>query len=241
MFATVGRFILHSVPELELLTSLYAVDSNKARVVGGGVETEFPSNAAAFRRKYHITSPFVLYAGRRDTGKNVEMLLDFYRRFRARRKTACELVLIGGASEPSNVRANEGVHDLGFVPLQDKYGAYGAAAVLCQPSTHESFSIVMMEAWAAGAPCLVNARCAVTRDHAEKSNGGLYFNGYGEFEACLDLLLARETLRRQLGANGQQYVRANFGWSTVIARYREVFDGYWAELQAQRAEVVHAR
>jgi len=110
---------------------------------------------------------------------------------------------------------------LGFVPEPDKLGAFAAATLFCQPSIHESFSIVLMEAWGQGKAALVNARCDVTREHCQQSQGGLYFNGYQEFEAALDLLLSDEGLRRRLGERGRRYVERNYTWEQVADRFLE--------------------
>jgi glycosyltransferase involved in cell wall biosynthesis len=225
MLTGARRLLMLSDPELRTLEALTGPRA-AATVVGQGVESEFSADDAAFRARSGITGPFVLYAGRKDAGKNVELLVEFMARYRAERDPACGLVLIGGG-EPVGA-GRDGVRDLGFLPLQDKRDAYAAATVLCQPSTHESFSLVVMEAWAVGTPCLVHGGCAVTRDHAMRANGGLYFESYAEFALCLDLLLARPELARQLGANGRVFVRQNYAWGPIIRRYRELIDEYWS-------------
>jgi glycosyltransferase involved in cell wall biosynthesis len=167
-----------------------------------------------------------MYAGRKTPGKNVPLLITYFCRYRRRRDTPLQLVLIGGGQLPIPPDCRRAVHDLGFVPEQDKHDAYAAAAVFCQPSVHESFSIVLMEAWVQRAAALVNARCDVTRDHCQRGQGGLYFNGYQEFEAALDLLLSDEGLRRKLGERGRRYVEQNFSWERVT---RRVLDAVYGE------------
>lgn len=225
MLKSARRLLMLSEPERRALETLVGPVAG-ATVIGQGVDGEFQADAAAFCRKFGQARPFVLYAGRKDAGKNVELLVDFMARYRTRRGPVCDLVLIGGGQPLGAGR--EGIRDLGFVSPQDKRDAYAAAAVLCQPSTHESFSLVMMEAWAAGTPSLVHGGCAVTRDHVTRCNGGLYFESYAEFELCLDLLLARPALARRLGKNGRAYVRENYAWGPMVRRYRELIDAYRA-------------
>lgn len=217
------RLLMLSEPELAALEMLVG-PAPAATVVGQGVDGDFQADGEAFRRKYGQARPFVLYAGRKDAGKNVELLADYMARYRARRGPGCDLLLIGGG-QPLGAE-QDGIRDLGFVPLRDKRDAYAAATVLCQPSTRESFSLVMMEAWAAGTPSLVHGACAVTRHHATRCNGGLYFESYAEFELCLDLLLARPELARRLGENGRRYMRENYAWGPMTRRYRELIDAY---------------
>jgi glycosyltransferase involved in cell wall biosynthesis len=223
MFASAKKLILHTPAELTLARSLYDLADDAPVLLGEGVDTDFTADGVAFRKKYQIEAPFLLYAGRKDHGKNVEQLVDFFRRYRARRGDVCELILIGGGSLPFALSLDEGIRELGFVPLQDKYDAYAAATVLCQPSLQESFSLVIMEAWVVKTPVLAHANCAVTREHCTRSNGGLYFASYAEFEACLDLLLGRSELRNALGHNGQRYVLENYHWDVVVDRYKSLF------------------
>src|SRR5262249_7188521 len=110
------------------------------------------------------------------------------------------------------------VLDLGDVGAQERQDAYAAADVYVHPSVYESFSIVLMEAWLQGTPALVHADCAVTRQAAEASGGGLTFRGFGEFAAALDLLLADSQLRSELGRRGRDYVLATCDWADVAQR-----------------------
>jgi glycosyltransferase involved in cell wall biosynthesis len=225
MFTWVQRLIFLSPAEMELACSLYPWVDEVAVLIGGGVDTDFTADGEAFRHTYGVTAPFILYAGRKDHGKNVDLLVDYFRRYQAHRSNAVELVLIGGGALPVEVNHHAGIKDLGFVPLQEKYNAYAAATILCQPSLKESFSLVLMEAWIAGTPALVHAGCAVTREHCQRSNGGLYFADYSEFEACLDLLLSHPALRAALGANGRRYVMENYRWDIIVERYCRLLNG----------------
>jgi glycosyltransferase involved in cell wall biosynthesis len=223
MFAQVRKLVLHTSAELALARSIFDLAEDAPVLLGEGVDTDFAANGAAFREKYQIEAPFILYAGRKDHGKNVPQLVDYFRRYRACRGAVCELVLIGGGALPGILHDGEGIRDLGFVSLQDKYDAYAAAMLLCHPSLQESFSLVLMEAWVAKTPALVHGDCAVTREHCTRSNGGLYFTRYAEFEACLDLLLYQPGLRVALGQNGRRYVLENYRWDTIVDRYKGLF------------------
>jgi glycosyltransferase involved in cell wall biosynthesis len=82
----------------------------------------------------------------------------------------------------------------------------------------ESFSIVLMEAWLQRTPALVHADCAVTREAAEASGGGLTFRSFGEFAAALDLMLGDARLRQILGERGRAYVLATCRWEDVARK-----------------------
>lgn len=233
LFQSVRGVICNSYAEMRLVQKLYTVPDERLSVTGAGIALAAKGDGEAFRERYGISGPFVLYAGRKSPSKNTPLLVNYFCRYRRRRETDLRLVLIGGRKVHIPPDCAHAVHDLGFIPEQDKQNAYAAATLFCQPSVHESFSIVLMEAWAQGAAALVNARCDVTREHCERGQGGLFFNGYQEFEAILDLLISDETLRRRLGENGRRYVEGNFTWELVTKRFLEAVQTF-SRLPARR-------
>jgi glycosyltransferase involved in cell wall biosynthesis len=224
VFEAVKGMLFLSAPEQQLAARLFDLAHQDTQVVGAGVDVHYQGKAAAFRAKFRLDGPFVLYAGRRDPGKNIELLIEYFRRYRQARPDGAYLVFIGPGAMPVSLANEPGILDLGFVSTQDKWDAYAAASVVCQPSVKESFSLTIMEAWVARTPVIVHAQGAVTVDHCQRANGGLYFSNYAEFEACLDILLARPDLRKRLGEQGHAYVLRNFSWDIVIDKYRSIIE-----------------
>ena len=91
----------------------------------------------------------------------------------------------------------------GLIDEAAKWGLLRGATTLVSPSANESFSLVVLEAWVAGVPVVVNGRCAVTREHCERSGGGFWFDGYAQFEAVIDRLVADADLRADAGRAGR--------------------------------------
>jgi glycosyltransferase involved in cell wall biosynthesis len=226
------RAVCFHVPaERALGQALAGGDPARGHLVGEGVDTAVAGDPERFRRKYKIHDPFLLYAGRKATGKNTPLLVEYFARYRlTHRDRRLKLVLIGPGGVFIPRRLADDVRDLGLVPVQDKFDAFAAALTLCQPSLLESFSIVMMEAWLCGTPVVVHERCAVTRDHCLASNGGLFFAEYFEFAEVLDLLLGDPGLRSRLAAQGRAYVERHFTWDRVTANYLDVFRQLGARL-----------
>jgi glycosyltransferase involved in cell wall biosynthesis len=186
------------------------------------VDTAYTADAGRFRQRYGINGTFVLYAGRREPGKNTPLLLQYWERYIRETQREVKLVLIGPGEVVVPPGAADYVLDLGFVPPQDKYDAYAAAAVFCLPSLNESFSIVLMESWLAGTPSLVDGRCAVTLEHSQRANGGLYFIDYDEFAAALTYLLDRPGVAGRLGRQGRRYVLRHYAWDVIVPRYEQL-------------------
>ena len=221
LFDRVAKIVFHTRAELELAQRLYGIPAGKGLLLGEGIETEFESSAERFRKRHGIERPFVLYAGRKSETKNVHTLIRDFALYRQRHAGDLALVLIGPGHLPVPRGMEEHILDLGFVTDQDKKDAYSAAAVFCQPSLNESFSIVIMESWICGRPCLVHGGCAVTREHVVRAGGGLYYENAAEFGKCLEFLLANGDMARRMGSAGRTYVRSNFAWDRIIQRYRE--------------------
>lgn len=222
-YCKIAGMIFHSQPEYELASKVYDLRKVNAKVLGEGVDTELEYDALRFRKKYNISSPYLLYAGRKDEGKNVDTLVKYFAEYKSRKNTSLKLVLIGGGEIKLPLSIRDEVYDLGFVPIQDKYDAYGAALFLCQPSLNESFSLVIMESWLCNRPVLVNAGCEVTKDFAIKSNGGLYFSDYFEFEGAVCYLENHADIANEMGRSGCKYVKDNFSWNIIEEKYMNFF------------------
>lgn len=216
--------MMHSAAELRLANALFSAAREQPRpVVGVGVETNYEADGARFRRKYGLgDSPFVLYVGRREMGKNVPLLIEYFQRYVQQGNEQVKLVLVGPGEVNIPAEIESYIIDCGFVPLQDKYDANAAATVICQPSVHESFSISLMEGWLGGAPALVHADCDVTREHCQAANGGLYFANYPEFAATLTYLLTHPEEAQLIGRQGLKYVHTHFAWDVVLDKYEQV-------------------
>jgi glycosyltransferase involved in cell wall biosynthesis len=219
MFRSARGILCNAPAERRLVQRLYGVEPDRIAVIGDGIRVKARGQAEAFRHRFGVEGPFLLYAGRKSWGKNTHLLVTYFERYLKRRQTPLRLVLIG----PGRIRIPDScrhrIVDLGYVSEQDKRNAFAAATLFCQPSVNESFSLVLMEAWVEGTAALVNARCDVTREHCEMSHGGLFFEDYGEFEAALDLLSSSPRLRESLADQGRRYVKANFTWEQVVDRF----------------------
>ena len=222
----VRALVFHTEAERVLADRLFPGHAGQLReVLGEGVDTDALGDGDRFRRRHGLDGPLVLYAGRREPGKNTPLLLDAWARYwrGAGRARGARLVLLGPGDVALPADIADGFLDLGFVPPQDKHDAYAAADVFCLPSVNESFSIALMESWLAETPALVHAGCAVTVEHCRNANGGLYFADHDEFAATLDYLFDHPAAAAQMGRNGRAYVLSRYQWPTIIPRYRDLF------------------
>lgn len=216
--------IFHAKPEEELAVTLYGLNQVQSAVLGEGLDTAWSEccNGELFRKKYGISQDFILYAGRKDAGKKADELIRFFLRYKREKWDAgLKLVLIGGGTVPVEIPAEyrSDIIDLGFVSIEDKQNAFAACTLLCNPSHFESFSLVIMEGWLARRPVLVSGRCAVTKNFARETNGGLWYDNYAEFRECLSYLMKNRDVSVAMGENGYQYVMEHFTHERIAKNY----------------------
>jgi glycosyltransferase involved in cell wall biosynthesis len=108
---------------------------------------------------------------------------------------------------------------VGLLSEADRLRALEAATVVVVPSPLESLSLLALEGMAVGTPVLCNARADVLVDHCVRSNAGLFYENRDEFVECTKLLLADHRLRERMGRNGQRYVKDNYHWDVIMAKY----------------------
>jgi glycosyltransferase involved in cell wall biosynthesis len=215
MFERFPAFIFLSPEERAFIEGTFAVEKAHKTTIGMPVELAGMPDAARFQAKYHIDQPFLLYAGRIDPSKGCDRLLAYHRAIR--HDLSIPLILIG--NRVMELPRDPHVRYLGMLPEQDKLDAMAAATVLINPSSFESFSIVVLEAMLCGTPVLVNGQCEVLKGHVQRSRGGLYYETVYEFVEALKLLVADETLRVRMGTNGAAYVRQNYARQAVKEAY----------------------
>lgn len=211
---TVGRRVVEGA-----VTGV-GVELSAADEVASDPTTAVPSTAAAPGRSSLPQSYFV-YAGRKERGKNVPLLCEWFLEHVRETGTQSKLVFIGGG-EKELLPPSPHILDLGPVPEVEKRRVLQGAKALINLSTNESFSIVMMEAWLVGVPVIASAQCAVTTGHVRRAHGGLFVESLEEFSASLAYLENNEQMRASLGVNGESFVSREFSHDAVLAKYLDV-------------------
>jgi glycosyltransferase involved in cell wall biosynthesis len=192
-------------------------------VIGGGVDPAPDGQPERFRRAHGLAGPYLLYVGRVDVEKGCRELVEAFLAWRARAREPVSLVLMGTVA--MKLPRHPALVPLGFRPEAEKWDALAGATALVMPSPHESFSFVILEAWAQGTPVLATARSPVLRGHLERAGGGLLYDGTAaDFARQLDAVLADEVLRKQWGERGRAYVEGRYRWPAIAQRYLDFLD-----------------
>jgi glycosyltransferase involved in cell wall biosynthesis len=222
LFHLPKAIVYSTEPERKLVNEVMNNRNPVQTVIGVGINLPVDISAARFREKYKVAGDFLLYAGRISDAKNVPELIEFFIRFKRSHRDPLKLVLIGRSH--LDLSQHPDILHLGFVSEQDKFDALTASTLAVMPSFYESLSISALEAWLMETPNLVNGLCEVLKYQCRKSNGGLYYTSYDEFEAALVLLLGSRGLQRKLGEQGKHYVVQRYQWEHIMHQYSGVIE-----------------
>jgi glycosyltransferase involved in cell wall biosynthesis len=220
VFRSVRAVMYNSHEEQAMIHAASGNQDVPGVIVGVGSEVPQKTDAARFRKKFHIDRPFALYVGRIDENKGCRELFSHFQRYASTFPRGLDLVLIGSAIMP--VPEHPRIHHLGFLSDQDKFDGLSASDLLIMPSFFESLSMVALEAWAIGRPVLANGQCDVLKGQCIRSSAGLYYETYEEFAETLYALESNGPLHSRLGQNGREYFRRHYTWPVIERKYLDM-------------------
>lgn len=241
--ATVDRVAVSTEHEGESLRRLYSLSADKFRVIPCGVDLEtFAPGTRAERRASRAriapdNAPVLLFVGRLDPIKGIDLLLESV----ARMRTAARLIVVGGdpAGDPEVERLRAMAEALGIgervsfpgaVPQDELRHYYRAADAQVVTSRYESFGLAAVEALACGTPVVSAAVGGLTSIVRDGENGLLVrWRCPDAFAERLDELLQDDTLRARLAANARPSVE-RFSWQRIGDEVR----GLYQELTADQ-------
>jgi glycosyltransferase involved in cell wall biosynthesis len=214
----------HSIEELE-----FSVRMGSCRVVPNGIDPLGLSSdlkRGSVRQRFGISSDsfVLLYLGRIDRGKGLNLLLPAFQKL-LKEQRRVHLLLVGGdekgylsSVERQIVELNlqQHVTVTGLLTGADKLAAMRDADVFVLPSRSEGLSIAMLEAMYMGLPVIVSDRVGLCREIAEKDCGYVVSLEGSELTEAL-LTMATNSERARMGMNGKALVTQKYTWD-VIAR-----------------------
>jgi len=221
VFSSPDAFMFNTESEKKMLSQVFSFENKYQDIVGVGVEIPEKLERPRFPKRFKVKLPFILYAGRIEEGKGCRELVNYFLRY-SQRVPQLSLVFIGKLLMELPVHPR--IKYLGFLSPVEKNEAMASALVTIHSSYYESLCMAALESMAVRTPLLVQEETEPLKQHCIMGKSGLYYSNYGEFEAALDLFLSDSSLREVMGNNGLYYVIEHYSWSTVIEKYRKLFE-----------------
>lgn len=221
IFKSPKGYIFLTPEEKMLVHGLFNNANIPYDIMGVGVDVPENTNADRFKKKTGLDN-YIIYVGRIDEGKDCPRLFKYFIEYKERNDNDLKLVLMGKEVVP--VPKHKDIISLGFVSDEDKFDGISGAKALILPSKYESLSISVLEAMTLSVPVIVNGICDVLKGHCVKSNAGLYYRNYFEFEECINYMLEHPREYGIMKKNAVQYVKDNFQWDDIMAKFDKMIE-----------------
>lgn len=219
---TMPRAIVFLTDEEEkLVHNKFDIKDIPYDVMGVGVDIPPVVNPFAIKEKYGFDN-YIIYVGRIDESKGCTWLYKYFKEYKERNNNDLKLVFVG--KSVTELNPDDDILNLGFVSEQDKFNYISGAKALVLPSQFESLSIAVLESLSLSVPVIVNGRCEVLKGHCIKSNAGLYYDNFFEFEGTLNYMLEHPDIYSQMKKNALDYIAAHYTWDVIMNKFEKIID-----------------
>lgn len=198
---------------MERVDVALALNDREAKAVGALVKSvaqvSVPLRVNELARRdpppgFNPTNPTVVVAKDWNSELSGDELTDFSQRLVRDVTPHLRLRLVGPGAESLHWWVGVG----GSASRTDCWRWMASADIVLDPSPHVTVGREVLEGMLFGTPVIVRADGDATREHAERSDGGLWYDTYDQLAACIDRLLGDTDLANELGENAARYARA---------------------------------
>ena len=223
--------------------------TTRAAVIPLGIDTaqfDVLPTAGRFYEEFPVARDrqIILFLSRLDRKKGLDLLLPAFAE--VRRQHPAALLAIAGDGDEGFINELHALAErlgipeqlvwLGFFSAQDKLSAMAAAAIFALPSYSENFGIALVEALAAGLPCVLSDHIGIAPD-IKTSNAGLVTScDVASLTSALQRLLKDAALRVQIGANAKRLAQQRYSLEAMTRSLIELYESVaaWQNIAAIR-------
>ncbi len=222
VFENAQSFLFNSIEEKELVEKLFGEVRVPNRITCYALDDE--EKGGRLPERYRHIKPYIIYAGRVAQNKNFAELNRYFIEYKKRNDTDLKLIVLGKVQNGFKLEHHEDIRFLGYVSESEKRALLRNAECLVLPSKVESLSAVVLESFVQERPVIVNGHCPVLVGQCKRSNAGLYYMNYAEFEEELNYFLDNPDICDAIGKNGREFVSMNYTWDIVVRNCREIIE-----------------
>jgi glycosyltransferase involved in cell wall biosynthesis len=222
------------------IEKLFEIPADRVEVIYNAIDERFLRGHASaadrdlIARRYQVTYPFLLYAGRISPHKNVVRMIEAFTALKTELEKdgaypELKLIIIGddlsGNPDLRRTVVRSGVQNdvrfLGFIPIEVLRIFYDEAKVFVFPSLYEGFGLPPLEAMAHGTPVVTSNVSSLPE---VVGNAAVLVNPENVFEImrALHRVLVDQSLRDRMKERGYQQA-ARFSWEASVRRILDVY------------------
>lgn len=188
------------------------------------ITVAYPGVDSRFQPKVTKHSKFtIMFVGGLKSRKNPEFLLKVLAKLN---RPDVQLIFAGAGPLASRLRG-ENIKVTGFIPESEKPALYHQASVVVLPSIKEGFGMTLTEAGASGIPVIGNNHSSIKEIIQDNQTGFLArTNDVDDWVNKLLQLIKSPKLCRQMGRNGQKFVRSKFTWENNLKIHLQIYESF---------------
>jgi glycosyltransferase involved in cell wall biosynthesis len=216
VFESAYAYLYNSIEERDLIYETFKTQDKPSRLTCVGIDEPDWDDGGFPERFSEYKDNYILYVGRVSMGKNVSELNRFFTEYKKRNPSDLKMIVAGKIDDEMNMKFSNDILYAGFVTDMERNELIRNAKLLVMPSKYESLSLVILESMIARRPVLCNGKCEVLKGQCKRSNAGLYYTNYFEFEYELNFMLNNKEEYSQMCENGYSFVKNNYDWDKVV-------------------------
>lgn len=238
-----GRWLYSKAATIHALSSL-AIGSIKnlginapVKFIPNGLDTTFFSSLPSsknFSSKYpELKDRFLfVFLGRLDPPKGLERLIPAFALIYKDFPDAVRLVIAGPdliGYRPSleslleEAGCKDGTSFLGMINKEEKLELFSETGVFCLTSHSEGCSIALLEAMAAGLPCIVSPECNMSAAYRQSALREVDSDDTNLLYKEMSKVYADAELRKELGQNARRYIAEDHNWNEIAKSVKELY------------------
>lgn len=215
-FGGARAFLYNSIEERDLIYRTFKTQDKPSRLTCVGIDEPDWNDSGFPERFLEYKDNYILYVGRVSIGKNFKELNRYFTEYKKRNPSDLKLIVAGKIDDGMDLKYSDDILYAGFVTDRERNELIRNTKLLVMPSKYESLSLVILESMIARRPVLVNGKCDVLKGQCIRSNAGLYYTDYFEFEYELNFILNNKEEYHQMCENGYNFVKNIYDWDNVV-------------------------